>query len=144
MRLHADQSGIVQAVVRTFEFENFVASGGGTGEAAGVHGGFGAAVAKAHHLYGEALTNFFRELPFHVVRHAKHRAGGKTPRNSLHDGRMTVSGHQRANTEVLVEVLVTIEIAEMRTLLFLPKDWLLIVSEVLARHAGRNPFQIPL
>ena len=55
-----------------------------------------------------------------------------------------MSGHQRAKTEVVVEVVVAIEIAEMRTLAFLHKDWVRIVSAVVAGDAERNPFQILL
>src|SRR6202051_1432434 len=41
VRLDADQSGIVQAVVGAFKFNNFVAAGGGASQADGGHGGFG-------------------------------------------------------------------------------------------------------
>src|SRR5580704_9545216 len=44
VRLDADQSGIMQAMIGALKFNNFVATGGGTREADGVHGGFGAAI----------------------------------------------------------------------------------------------------
>ena len=96
--LYADQSGVVQSVVGAFKLYDLVAAGGGAGQADGVHGGFGTAVAEAAHLDREAVADFFREFPFHVVRHAEHGAGGETLFNGLHHGGMAVSGHERAET----------------------------------------------
>ena len=89
MRLHADQSAVVQAVIRAFEFDDLVASGGGARQANRVHGGFRAAVAEAAHLDRKAVADFFRQFPFHVVRHAEHGAGAKAASrrpSSLRDG----------------------------------------------------------
>src|ERR1700677_4811243 len=113
MGFHADQSGIVQSVVSTFEFEDLVAAGCAPRQAEGVHGGFGAAAAEADQLNRKTIANFFSELPLHVVRHAKHGAGAQTLFDGLHDCGMAMTRHERAETEVVIEIIVAIEIAEM-------------------------------
>ena len=113
MRLHADQRRIVQAVVAAFEFDDLVAPGGGARQTNGVHGGFRAAVAEAAHLDRKARADFFRQFPLHVVRHAEHGAVVQAPFDGLHHRGMAMSGHERAETQVVVDVFVAIEIAEL-------------------------------
>ena len=98
VRLHADQRGIMQAVVAAFELDDLVAAGGGAGQADGVHGGFGAAAAEADHLDRKAIADFLGQFPLHVVRHAEHGAGGQTFFDGLHHRGMTVARHERAET----------------------------------------------
>ena len=116
VRLHADQRGVVQSVIAAFELDDLVAAGGGAGQADGMHGGFGPAVAEAHHLHWKALADFFRKLPFHVMRHAEHGARAQPLLNRFHHRGMAVSGHERAEAQVVIDVVVAIEIAEVRTL----------------------------
>ena len=142
MRLHADQSAVVQSVVGAFELDDLVASGGGAGQANRVHGHFGAAVAEAAHLDREALADFFGEFPFHVVRHAEHGAGGKALLDGLHDRGMAVSGHERAEGQVVIDVFVAIEVAELAAAGLLYEDWPGIVGAIVAGDTERNAFEI--
>src|SRR5712692_11363852 len=103
----------MQAVVGAFELYDLVASGGGASQADGVHRCFSAAVAETAHFDGKAVADFFGELPFHVVGHAEHGAGSETLLDGLHDGGMAVSSHERAEGQVVVNVFVAIEIAEL-------------------------------
>ena len=142
VRLHADQSGIMQAVVCAFELDDFVAAGRGAGQANGVHGGFGSAVAEADHLDGKALADFFGEFPFHVMRHAEHGAGGEAFFNGLHDGGMAVPGHERAEGEVVVDVFVAIEVAELAAAGIFYKDGPGLVVAIVAGNAERDALEI--
>ena len=144
VRLHADQRGIVQAVVTAFKLYDLVASGSGTGQADGVHGGFGTAIAEAHHLDRKTLADFFRQLPLHIVRHAEHGAGAETLFHCLHHGGMAMPGHERAETEVVIDVFVAIEVAELAALSFFHKNRVGIVSAVVAGDAQRNTFEVLL
>jgi len=116
---------------------DLVASGWRRGRGDGVHGGFRAAGAETHHLDGKALADFFRELPFQVMRHAEHGAGGQALPDGFHHRGMAVPGHERAETEVVVNVIVAVEIAEMRTLAFFDKDRIGIIGAIVARDAQR-------
>src|SRR5439155_10230619 len=90
MRLYADQSGIVQAMVSAFEFHDLVATSCGASQTNAVHGSFGAAIAETHHLDWKSGTNFFCQLPFHVMRHAEHRARREALPHSFHHRWMTM------------------------------------------------------
>src|SRR5271170_4408258 len=140
--LYADQGGVVQSVVGAFKLYDFVAAGSGAGQADGVHGGFGAAVAEAAHLNGKAVTDFFGEFPFHVMRHAEHGAGGETFFDGLHDGGMAMSGHERAEGEVVVDVFVAVEVAELAAAGFLHEDRPGIVVTIVAGYAEGNTFEV--
>ena len=144
VRLHADQCGIVQAVVSAFKLHDLVAAGSGAGQADGVHGGFRTAVAEAHHLDRKAVADFFRQLPLHVVRHAEHGAGAETLFHGLHDRGMAMSGHERAETKVVIDVFVAIEIAELAALSLFHKNRVRIVGAIVAGHAQRNAFEVLL
>ncbi len=144
VRLHTYQGGIVQAVVAAFELDDLVAAGGGAGETNRVHGGFGAAVAEADHFHGKALADFLGQLPLHVMRHAKHGAGGQTFPHGFHDGGMAVSRHERAEAEVVINVVVAVEIAEVRSLALFDEDGIGIVGAIVAGHTQRDAFQVAL
>ena len=64
----------MQAVVSTFKLQNFLAVRRSARDAASMHRGFRAARTEAHHLDGITLADFFRKLPFHIVRHAEGRS----------------------------------------------------------------------
>src|ERR1017187_10311802 len=113
MRLHADQGSVMQSVISAFEFQDFVASGGSAGQADAVHRSFGATVPETQHFYRKTLADFFRQLPFHVMRHAEHGAGGQAGADGFHDRWMAMPGHQRAEAEIVVEIVVAVEVAEM-------------------------------
>ena len=133
-----------KAVVSTFEFQDLVAPGGGPGQADSVHRGLGAAVAEAAHLDRKALANFFRRsctTPDHAAC-TKHGAGAQASRDGLHDGWMTVSGHERAESQVMVDVFIAIEIAKFTAAGLLHEDGPRIVSAVVAGHTERNAFEI--
>ncbi len=132
----------MQSVIGAFELYDFVATGGGAGQADGVHGGFGAAVAEAAHLDWKAVADFLGEFPFHVVRHAEHGAGGETFFDGFHDGGMAVSGHERAEGQVVVDVFVAVEVAELAAAGFFHEDGPGIVVAIVAGHAERDAFEI--
>ena len=142
VRLHADQRGIVQAVVSAFKFYDLVAAGSGAGQANGVHGGFRTAVAEAHHLDRKAVADFFGQFPLHVVGHAEHGAGAETLFHGLHDRGMAMSGHERAETQVVVDVFVAVEVAELAALSLFHKNRIGIVSAIVAGHSQRNAFEV--
>src|SRR5213082_3187999 len=92
MRLHADESIVVQAVICAFEFNDLVASGGGASKANGMHGHFSSAVPEANHFDRKAIADLFGKFPFHVMRHAEHGAGAQALLNCFHHRRMAMSG----------------------------------------------------
>ena len=144
VRLHADQSAVMQAVVGAFELDDLVASGSGASQANRVHGGFGAAVAEAAHLDRKAVADFFREFPLHVVRHAEHGAGGEALLDGLHHRRMAMSGHERAEGQVVVDVFVAVEVAKLAAAGLFHEDRPGIVGAIVAGYAERNAFEILL
>ena len=125
----------MQAVVSAFEFQNLVAAGGGARQADSVHGGFGAAAAEANHLDRKTIADFLGQFPFHVVRHAEHGSSLQTRLDGLHHRGMAVSGHQRAEAEIVIDVVIAIEIAEMGAAAFLYENGVRIVSAIVAGHA---------
>src|SRR5206468_2491200 len=142
MRLYADQSGIMQTVVRAFELQNLVAPRGSAGKTNSVHGSFGPAIAETHHLDWKAGANFFCQLPFHVMGHAEHRARREALPHSFHHRWMTMPRHQRAKAEIVVEIVVAIQIAKVRASAFLHKNWIGIIGAVITGNAQRNALQI--
>src|SRR5579863_8279825 len=113
MRFHADQGTVMQSVVSALELNDLVATRSSAGEPDSVHGRFRTAVAEAAHLDRKALADLFGEFPLHVVRHAEHSAGRETLLDRLHHRGMAVSGHERAEGQVVVNVFVAVEIAEL-------------------------------
>ena len=144
VRLHADQSTIVQAVISAFEFHDLVASCRGARQADRMHGRFRAAVAEAAHLDREAVADFFREFPLHVVRHAEHRARREPLLDGLHDCGMTMSRHQRAEGQVVIDIFVAVKVAELAAAGFFHKDRPRIVGAIVAGYAEGNAFEILL
>src|SRR5581483_9318267 len=144
MRLYTDQRGVVQAVIAAFELENLVTTGRGTSQSASMHGSFGAARPESNHLDRKALADFFRQLPLHVVRHAEHRARAQTWLDRFHHRRMAMSGHESAKAEVVIDVVVAIQIAEVRALSLFHENRMRLVSTIVAGNAERNAFQVLL
>ena len=142
MRFHADQRAIVQSVISAFELHDLVAPGSGARQTNRVHRRFRSAVAEAAHLHRKAVADFFRQFPFHIVRHAEHGAGGKPFLDRLHHRRMAVSGHQRAERQVVIDVFVAIEIAELAAAGLFHKDRPGIVGAIVAGDAERNALEI--
>ncbi len=134
----------MQSVIRAFKFYDLVTAGGGARKSDGVHGGFGTAVAEAAHFDWKTGADFFSKLPLHVMRHAEHGAGGKAFFDGLHHGRMTVSSHKRAEGEVVVDIFVAIEVAELAAAGFFHEDGPRIVVAIVAGHTERNAFEILL
>ncbi len=134
----------MQAVVGAFEFDDLVASGGGAGQANRVHRDFGTAIAEAAHLHREAGTDFFREFPLHVVGHAKHSPGREALLDGLHHGGMAVSSHKSAEGQVVVDIFVAIEVAELAAAGLFHEDRPGIIGAIVAGDAERNTFEILL
>ena len=132
----------MQAVVSAFELHDLVAAGSGAGQADGVHGRFRTAVAEAHHLDRKAVADFFGQLPLHVVGHAEHGAGAEAFFDGLHDRGMAMSGHERAEAQVVIDVFVAVEVAEFAALSFFHKNRIGIVSAIVAGYAQRNAFEV--
>src|SRR6185369_8005058 len=74
MRLNTDQRAVMQPVIGAFELYDLVAPSSSASQADGMHSGFRTARTEADHFNWEALADFFGQLPFHVMGHAKHRA----------------------------------------------------------------------
>ena len=144
MRLHAHQRRIMQAVIAAFELDDLVASGSRAGQSNGMHGGFGAAVAEAAHLDGIARADFFRQFPLHVVRHAVNRALVQARFHGLNHRRMRVARHQRAETQVMVNVFVAVEIANLAPRRLRHKQRIRIVGAIVAGHAQGQALQVLL
>src|SRR5215472_4832123 len=100
----------MQAVVAALELQDFFAGRSGASNATGVHGDFRAARAETHHFDGIALTNLFGKFPFLVVRHAEGRAAMEFDFDGFDDGGMTMPSHERAETQVVVDVFVAVEV----------------------------------
>ena len=142
--LDADESGVVEAVVGAFEFDDFVALGGGASDADGVHGDFGAAGAEADHLDGIARANFFGELPFLIVRHAEGGAFVEFLFDSFDDRGMAVAGHERAEAEIVVNVFVAVDIVDAAAFAVFDEDGIGLVVAVVAGDSEGNAFESAL
>src|SRR6185369_3910706 len=140
----ADQRAVVESVIRALELDNLVTARGCPRESDGVHRRFRTAGSEAHHLDREAGANFFREFPFHVMRHAEHGSGGQPSRDGLHDRGMAMTRHQRTEAQVVIDVLVTVKIAELAPAAFLYEDRVWIVGAVVARNTERQASQVLL
>src|SRR5271155_85924 len=103
----------MQPVIAALELDNFVATRSGPSQANRMHRSFGTAVAEAAHLDGKARTNFLRQFPLHVMRHAIRRALVQPAFACLDHGRMRMPRHKRAKTKVMVKVLVAIKIPKL-------------------------------
>src|SRR5256884_1071425 len=103
--LDADERVVMQAVVRAFELQNLVAARGGARDAAGVHRDFRSAGTEPHHIHRITLTNFLCKLPFLLVRHPEGCSFMQLLFDGFHDGGMAMPRHQRAETQVVVDVL---------------------------------------
>ena len=134
----------MQAVICTLKLEDFVTSSRRARQSDGMHGGFRTAVTETHHLHWKAITNFLGQFPFQVMRHAKHGAGTETFFHSFHDGRMAVAGHERAEAEVVIDVFVAVQIAELTAPSLLHEDGIGIVGAIVTGYAQRNTFEILL
>src|SRR5262249_48328994 len=117
------------------KLDDFVSAGGGARNAAGVHGNFRAARAEAHHFDGIAGADFFRQLPFLIVRHAESRALVELFFNSLHDGGMAMARHKSAEAKVVVNVFVAVYIADFAALAILNKNRIRLVMAIVAGHS---------
>jgi len=60
----------------------------------------------------------------------------------LHYGGMAVSGHERAEGQVVIDVLVAIEVAKLAAAGFFHEDGPGIVVAIIAGHTERNAFEI--
>ena len=134
----------MQAVIRAFELDDLVAPGGGAGQADGVHGRFRAAVAEAHISTGKRLQ---------ISSASSHSMSCGMPNmvpvlqallDRLHHRRMAMSGHQRAEAQVVIDVFVAVEVAKFAALAFFHKDRIGIVSAVVAGDAQRNALEVLL
>jgi len=119
---------------------DLVAARGGAGDAAGVHGGFRAAVAKADHLHRIPRANLFREFQFHAVGHAERGAAvGHQFHGFGHRG-MPVPGHQRAEAKVVIDVLVAVDVLNFAAVPLRHENRIGIIRAVIAGDAERNSF----
>src|SRR5439155_3658081 len=137
MRLGLDthQHGVVHAVIGAFGLDDAVASGEASRQADRVHGRFRAAVREAHLLHRKARADFLRQLRLELVRHAKHSPGPEALPDGANYGGMAVPGHQRAETEVEIEVLIAVEVAQARTQGVSNEDGIRVVDAEIAAHA---------
>src|SRR5271155_3190959 len=128
----------METVIGAFELQNHVAASCSPRETNRMHGDFGTTVAEAAHLHGKASADFFGEFPLHVMRHAIHRAGGKTFLNRFHHGGEAMACHERTEGQVVVKVFIAVEIAELAAARVFYEDRIGIISTVVAGDAERN------
>src|SRR6266851_2523768 len=134
----------MQSVVGAFKLQDFVAARGGARNATGMHGDFRSARAKADHIYRIALANFFRKLPFLLVRHTESGSFMKLLLDGLYDGGMAMPGHQCAKAEVMVNVFVAVEVVNAAAFAILHKKRIGFVMAVVTGDAERDAVQRPL
>ncbi|MGA8011839.1 MAG: hypothetical protein WB949_05390 [Candidatus Acidiferrales bacterium] len=60
--------------------------------------------------------------------------------NRLNDCGMTVARHQNAETEIVVDVFVTVDVADLASVPFLDEDGIGLVSPVVTRDTERKTF----
>src|SRR5689334_21388196 len=131
----------MQAMISAFELYDLIASSSGARQAYGMHGCFSTTVAKTNHLDWKSLTDFLRQLPLHVVRHSKHGASRETFFHCFHNCGMTMSRHESAEAQVVIDIFVSIEVAKSAALRVLHEDWIRIVGAVVARDPERDAFE---
>ena len=122
-------------MVSPFHFDDAVAARGRASQANGVHGGLGAAAAKAHHFHREARANLLGQSPLHFVWHAEHGADVQALFNGADDCWMAVAGHQRAEAEIKIDVLVAIEVPDVPTSAFADEQRIRLIGTIIARYA---------
>ena len=142
MRLHANQCAVVQSVIGALELDDLVAPSSRAGQTYGVHGRFGPAIAEPAHLNRKAVADFFRQFPFHIMRHAKHRSGREALFHGLHHRRMAVSRHQSTEGKVVIDVFVAVKIAKFAAAGLFYENRPGIISAIVAGHTQRNAFEI--
>ena len=125
----------MQAVIAAFHLDDAIAAGSGASQADGVHGAFRAAIAETNHLDGKALADFLGEFPFEIMRHAEHGAGAEFRLHRLDHRGMAMSGHQRAEAKIEVEILVAVDIVNVSAFSIADKNRIGIVGAIIAGDA---------
>src|SRR2546423_8756125 len=128
--LNTDERRVMQTVVGAFEFQNFVASRCRPGNAASVHCDFRAAGTESHHVHRIALANLFRKLPFLLVRHPEGSSFMQLLLHGLHDGGMAMPGHQRSETQIVIDVFVPVDVVNAAALSILDENRIRLIVAV--------------
>src|SRR5260370_21268274 len=90
------------------------------------------------------MADFFCKLPFLLVGHAKGGSFMQLLFDGLDDGGMAMAGHQRAETKVVVDVFVAVNVMNATALSILHKERIGLVMAVVARNSERDAIQRPL
>src|SRR5215831_11046752 len=113
------------AVVTAIEFDNLVAFGESARETNGGHGRFGARIAHAYFLDARhERTNQLRHRDFEWIGNPKTRAvlGGVLDR--LDDFRMRMAEDRRAPGSDVVNIIIAINVPNVRSFGFVDEKWL--------------------
>ena len=114
-RAGLDEQGIDVAVIAAFELDDEVAAGEAAGQADRGHGGFGAGVDQAHHFDGrDGIADGCGELDFGFGGRAETGADVERSVDGGEDLGMAVAEQQRAPGADVVDVLVAVDVEEVR------------------------------
>src|SRR5207302_8564553 len=97
--------------------------------------------AEANQFYRIALANFLRELPCLVMRHAEGCSFVQLLFDRLDDGGVAMSGHQRAETKVVIYVFVAVNVVNAAALPILHEERIGFVVAIVAGNAKRDAFE---
>ena len=118
-----DEQAIGVAVIAADAFDDHVASGGGSGEADGAHGRFGAAVDETDHLHGgeaEVIDGGESDFAIRWGRRSWCRADGLGEGGD--DALVGVAGDERAVAGDIVDVLVAVDVDNVAALAFFNEE----------------------
>ncbi len=120
-RRHA-RSGLHQqrihvAVIAAFELDGKVAARESARHAQRAHGGFGPGIDQAHHLDGRhALVNQLGQLHLALGGRAEAGSDRENLAQRVHDRRKAVAQDQRSPGQDVVDVLVAVDVVDVRSL----------------------------
>src|SRR5215472_8913923 len=128
----------MEPVVTALHLDNAVSARRRSSQTHRVHRAFSPAITEAHHLHWKSFADFFCKLPFHIMRHAEHRARAEFLLHRAHHGRMTMPCHEGSETKVEINVFITVDIVNVAALTIASKNRIGIVCPVVAGYAERQ------
>ena len=138
LRFHRYQRRIVQPVIAALHLDDAISPRCRSRQSHSMHRAFSSAIAEAHHLYRKPFADFLRELPLHIVRHAEHRPCAKLLLHCTHHSRMAVPCHKRAETEIEIQVFISIDVVDVATLSIAHEYRIRIVGSIVAGYSERQ------
>ncbi len=115
-RVETDEDVVEPSVVVTFKFNDFIASGGGSGDANGCLNGLGAGVGEDHLINAwQNGDEFGGEIDFELVLSTQSVAFLNLRRDSCIDGRVIGPEDQWPPCEGVVDVFLIIDVIKVRS-----------------------------